>query len=366
MTQPTAPHPSGYWTLLTSGLTVVIALVGALLIQPRLSERQLKIDDQYILTATEVRSLPAGTLAVVLDRSPGEDHNDFKYRLLELVLKRSGRPFVLGLSEVDVSQDAAIAALEQGFVFDSAGLRTFTRLGRNPFALSVGIYGAGVDLNRRLRAVPIPVTGGILGLRSGWTHRSQIKRLATIRNKQDLRDIVLLQGVGWSDVNIFDSAGLRTFTARSENLFRLVDHQRVQLFPRGIAELEREEQLMASSTSGTTLDPNLLLAYPYAGFFYVSPDNHALAYAIQRGFQRAIADGSYQQLVEELIFTPWLRRTLLLKDRRVIVLPNSEAADVLEEVDSRHWIVPWHELLNGGIQTGKQLCTEPKLKALCF
>jgi hypothetical protein len=79
MTQPTAPYPSGYWTLLTSGPTVVIALVGALLIQPRLSERRLKIDDQYILTATEVRSLPAGTLAVVLDRSPGEDHNDFKY-----------------------------------------------------------------------------------------------------------------------------------------------------------------------------------------------------------------------------------------------------------------------------------------------
>ena len=58
MTKHSARHPSGYWTLLTSGLTVVIALVGALLIQPRLSERRLDIDDQYILTATEVRSLP--------------------------------------------------------------------------------------------------------------------------------------------------------------------------------------------------------------------------------------------------------------------------------------------------------------------
>ena len=231
MTKPTAPHPSGYWTLLTAGLTVVIALLGASLIQPRLNERRLDLDDQYILTATEVRSLPAGTLAVVLDRSPGEDHNNFKYRLLELVLKRSGRPFALGLSEVVVSQDQAVAALEQGNANSS----------RNPLALSVGLYGADVDLNRRLRAVPIPVTGGILGLRSGWTHRSQIERLAAIRTKQDLRDIVLLQGVGWSDVNIFDSAGLRTFSARSENLFRLVDHQRVQLFPRGIAELEREE-----------------------------------------------------------------------------------------------------------------------------
>ena len=355
MTQPTAPHPSGYWTLLTSGLTVVIALVGALLIQPRLSERRLKIDDQYILTATEVRSLPAGTLAVVLDRSPGEDHNDFKYRLLELVLKRSGRPFALGLSEVVVAQDEAVAALEQDVASSS----------RNPFALSVGVYGAGVDVNRRLLPVPIPVTGGILGLRSGWTHRSQIARLATIRTRQDLGDIVLLQGLGWSDVDIFDAAGLRTFTARSEDLFRLVDHQRVQLFPRGIAELEREAQLMASSTSDTALDPHLLLAYPFAGFFYVSPDNQPLADAIQTGFERAIADGSYQRLVEELIFTPWLRRTLVLKNRRVIVLANPVAADVLSAVESRHWIVPWPELLNEEIETGEQLCAAQKLKALC-
>lgn len=355
MTQPTAPHPSGYWTLLTSGLTVVIAFVGVLLIQPRLSERRLNIDDQYILTATEVRSLPAGTLAVVLDRSPGEDHNDFKYRLLELVLKRSGRPFALGLSEVVVAQDEAVAALEQDVASSS----------RNPFALSVGVYGAGVDVNRRLLPVPIPVTGGILGLRSGWTHRSQMARLATIRTRQDLGDIVLLQGLGWSDVDIFDAAGLRTFTARSEDLFRLVDHQRVQLFPRGIAELEREAQLMASSTSDTSLDPHLLLAYPFAGFFYVSPDNQPLADAIQTGFERAIADGSYQRLVEELIFTPWLRRTLLLKNRRVIALANPVAADVLSAVESRHWIVPWPELLNEEIETGEQLCAAQKLKALC-
>ena len=355
MTQPTAPHPSGYWTLLTSGLTVVIAFVGVLLIQPRLSERRLKIDDRYILTATEVRSLPAGTLAVVLDRSPGEDHNDFKYRLLELVLKRSGRPFALGLSEVVVAQDEAVAALEQDVASSS----------RNPFALSVGVYGAGVDVNRRLLPVPIPVTGGILGLRSGWTHRSQMARLATIRTRQDLGDIVLLQGLGWSDVDIFDAAGLRTFTARSEDLFRLVDHQRVQLFPRGIAELEREVQLMASSTSDTSLDPHLLLAYPFAGFFYVSPDNQPLADAIRTGFERAIADGSYQRLVEELIFTPWLRRTLLLKNRRVIALANPVAADVLSAVESRHWIVPWPELLNGEIETGEQLCAAQKLKALC-
>ena len=51
---------------------------------------------------------------------------------------------------------------------------------------SVGVYGAGPELNRRLRAVPIPVTGGILGLRAGWTNQASLAELQTIRSLQDL------------------------------------------------------------------------------------------------------------------------------------------------------------------------------------
>ena len=35
--------------------------------------------------------------------------------------------------------------------------------------------------------------------------------------------------------------GLRTYTARSEKLLRLVNDNPVQLFPRGVAELESED-----------------------------------------------------------------------------------------------------------------------------
>jgi len=352
---PAKPTPSGLWALLTSAVTVVIVLFGLLLIQPRLSNRRLTLDERYLLTSTEVRALPKDTLAVVLDRSPGQDQNDFKYRLLQLVLQRSGRAYDLGMSEEIVAQDEAVAALENGGE-DS---------GRNPNALSVGVYGAGIDLNRRLRAVPIPVTGGILGLRAGWTHRSQIERLATIKTAEDLRSVLLLQGLGWSDVDIFDASGLRTYTARTENLFRLVDNRRVQLFPRGVAELAREASLVKTTTSDTGLDPHLLIAYPFAGFFYVNRANQALAEAIRVGFERAIADGSYQKLVEELILSPWLRRNLALTDRTVIVLPNPVAADVLADVDPDHWIVPWQDLLQGKIVTGAQLCAEQRLQVLC-
>ena len=346
---------SGLLALASTVITLLTMVAGALLIQPRLVERRTLVDDQHILTVAEVKALPEGVLAVVLDRSEGQDQTDFRYQLLKLVLERSGRPYALGLSEQTISQDEAIAALDQpGW-----------NQGRHPLAISVGLYGAGLELNRRLRPVPIPVTGGILGLRAGWTHRDGVARMASVRSLNDLRDIVLLQGLGWSDVDIFDASGMRTFTARSKDLFRLVDNRRVQLFPRGIAELERDAVIVRDTAASTQLDPHLLIAYPFAGFFYVSRSNPALADAIQLGFERAIADGSYQMLVEQLILTPWLRQHLRLAKRTVMVLPNPLAASVLEDVDPTHWIVPWGDLLEGMISSGAELCETPSLRVLC-
>ena len=353
-TEMTESQVKGLWALVTASLTLFIMLLGGLLIQPRLSERREVLDDRYVLTADEVAALPQGTLPVVLDRRLGQDQHDFRYRLLKLVLERSGRPFALGFSAAVQPQDEAIVALAEG---QKAGRR-------NPLRLSVGVYGAGPELNRRLRPVPIPVMGGVLGLRAGWTNQASLAELQTIRRLQDLQRIVLVQGLGWSDVEIFDRAGLRTYTERSEKLLRLVNDNRVQLFPRGLAELEAEDSAI-SSYPQMLLDPHLLIVYPFAGFFYVAPENAVLAGAIQIGFERVIADGSYQRLVEEAIMTPWLKRQLKLRSRRVLVLRNPEAAEALADVDQEHWIVPWNDLLSGRISTGDDLCLFARLKALC-
>ena len=39
-------------------------------------------------------------------------------------------------------------------------------------------------------------------------------------------------------------------------------------------------------------DPHLLIIYPFAGFFYVAPENTELVAAIQTSFELLIADGS--------------------------------------------------------------------------
>ena len=132
-----------------------------------------------------------------------------------------------------------------------------------------------------------------------------------VQNLDGLRRITLVQGNGWSEIAIFDASALSTYGANPTDLFRLIKNQRVDLFPRGLAELQSEMSVARRNSSSIMLDPHLLIAYPFAGFFYVNPSNEALAEAIRIGFERAIADGSYQKLLNASVFTPWLSSSLL-------------------------------------------------------
>ena len=63
-------------------------------------------------------------------------------------------------------------------------------------------------------------------------------------------------------------------------------------------------------------------------------------------------DGSYQELIDQTVFTPWLKKHLNLANRKVIVLNNPNAAEVLSAVHPGHWIVPWNKLLHGNMRHG--------------
>ena len=64
--------------------------------------------------------------------------------------------------------------------------------------------------------------------------------------------------------------------------------------------------------------------------------------------------------------TPWLRKNLSLSSRKVLVLSNHEAQDVLAGVDPRHWRIPWNDLLQGRITKGAALCEIVEPNPLCL
>ena len=146
-------------TLASVGISLLVVVAAFLAIRPKFSEGRLRLDNKHLLTPMEVQAIPDGVLPVVLGRDLGDTEREFKTQLLRLIMERSGVDFDFGLTAEDLSQDAAIDALASGQLVGD----------KNPHAITIGAYGAGRALNARLRVIPIPITGGVLGLRVGWT-----------------------------------------------------------------------------------------------------------------------------------------------------------------------------------------------------
>ncbi|GHD80924.1 hypothetical protein ACFSQE_13645 [Vogesella fluminis] len=68
------------------------------------------------------------------------------------------------------------------------------------------------------------------------------------------------------------------------------------------------------------MTPYLVIRYPTAFYFFVSPHQPELAALLQRGLELAVADGSFEQLFQRH-FGNTLKR-LHLDRRRIIDLPN--------------------------------------------
>ena len=159
----------GSQTLASVGISLLVVVAAFLAIRPKFSEGRLRLDNKHLLTPMEVQAIPDGVLPVVLGRDLGDTEREFKTQLLRLIMERSGVDFDFGLTAEDLSQDAAINALASGQLVGE----------KNPHAITIGAYGAGRALNARLRAIPIPITGEVVGLRVGWTHDKLLPKLAS-------------------------------------------------------------------------------------------------------------------------------------------------------------------------------------------
>ena len=84
--------------------------------------------------------------------------------------------------------------------------------------------------------------------------------------------------------------------------------------------LEVGDELARRPGDGMAIEPTLLLRYPSALYFYVNRDNPALASALERGLNRAQADGSLDRLFDAT-FDDALR-PLRLSARTTLVLRN--------------------------------------------
>lgn len=151
---------------------------------------------------------------------------------------------------------------------------------------------SSIEREKLILPIRIPLSKGLLGWRIAFVRKADTERFHSVKQLSNLRPFYAGQGHDWPDTRILRANGLQVITSvNRESLLAMLTHRRIDYFPRSIAEIWKEQEMY--STLDIAIDQNFAFWYPTADYFFVAKTNTALANQVKIGFERAIADGSY-------------------------------------------------------------------------
>ncbi|SFH84729.1 amino acid ABC transporter substrate-binding protein, PAAT family [Pseudomonas guineae] len=253
-------------------------------------------------------------------RTDGDEFRSvYELALLQLALEKADSPLRLEPSYYSMEQERALVNLERNERLD--------------VVWSVTSH----EREQRLLPVRIPLDKGLYGWRIALLPSSREALLKNVRTLDDLRPFSAGQGHDWPDTDILRSNGLPvTISANYGSLFRMLQAQRFDYFPRSLIEIwgelehPRSKQLVA--------DTHVLLHYPAAMYFFFSRQRPELAETVRLGLERAIADGSFEHLFQQH-FAADLQRAQL-NQRQVIELENPLLPSATPLQRRELWLTP--------------------------
>ncbi|MBV8034698.1 ABC transporter substrate-binding protein [Roseateles sp.] len=258
----------------------------------------------------------------------------------ELLLSMAGLPLVARAAprRVRIPKVSAKAALERSYAavlleqaLAAAGMqvtveptaelipqnRALHELGRQA---RLDVVWTMTSIEREQQALPvrIPIYKGLYGWRLLLALPEVAARLREVQTLDELRRFSMVQGLEWPDIGILQSNGLNVIASPSyEAMFKQLRLGRADAFPRSVEEVWWE---LARYGQGLTVVPDICLHYPAAVYYFVAPDEAALAAAIELGLRRMLASGAFDRLFMKY-HSQDLARTRL-GSRRVITLHN--------------------------------------------
>ncbi|RQP22291.1 hypothetical protein DZC73_24915 [Albitalea terrae] len=226
--------------------------------------------------------------------------------------------YVLAVLRMAVDKSGASYDLEQSpqVMVQS---RAFAELGKPHGAVDIVWAMTDIERERNYLPVRIPIDKGLIGWRLALVRQADVQRWHDVRSISALSAYVAGQMHDWPDTAILRANGLKVSTTSNyEGLFQQVAINRIDYFPRSLIEIG--DELASHPELGLAVDPYLVIRYPTAFYFFVSPHWPDLAVDLTRGMEAAIADGSFDRLFDR--YFGELTARYRLKERTVLNLTN--------------------------------------------
>lgn len=198
-----------------------------------------------------------------------------------------------------------------------------------------------LELEARMRPVPIPLDKGLLGYRLFLIMPETQERLDQVRTVDDLRRFTIGQATPWSDVKIIQAAGFKLVLANDyEGLFKMLGARRFDLFSRGLNEIHGEWLSQREQVPGMVIERGLVLHYPMPRYFFVprTKKGARMAERIEDGLRRLARSGEFERRYQA--YKRAMVADINLAGRRIIHLPNPQLSP-LAPIGEKIW---WDDL----------------------
>lgn len=195
-----------------------------------------------------------------------------------------------------------------------------------------------LDLETRLRPIPLPLDKGLLGYRLFLIMPGLQERLDKVRTLDDLRRFSIGQATAWTDVKILLASHFNVVQSNDyEGLFQMLAAGRFDLFSRGVNEIDQEWDARRLKIPGMTIENSLVLHYPMPRYFFVprTAQGARMAERIELGLRRLAQSGEFERRYQS--YKKLVLADLNLAGRRVFRLANPQLSALAPTGEAFWW-----------------------------
>jgi hypothetical protein len=252
----------------------------------------------------------------------------YKVKVIKFFLNKSGIKYNISSLKNSVTKPREFKEIQKGKL------------------INVGIFTSSKKYESTLIPIRFPIYKGLIGYRIFIINKKNQKVFEQVKSVEDLKKLICIQGLNWTDADILKSSGFNVYQTRYTNIFGMLElNHEADFFPRGIYEIFFEMDKNSKMYPNLTIEKTILLHYPLAMFLYVSPKTPEIAKALKKGFEIAQKDGSLKYLTSGNIIGNYNIKKIIslsrLKHRKIFELPNPFLTDETKKIPEEFWFKPY-------------------------
>ena len=169
--------------------------------------------------------------------------------------------------------------------------------------------------------VPQPLTKGLLGYRLLVVRDASLTTFAQLKDPAQLQKAKIGIPNTWADADLFRHNGYQVVEQGTlDELFLSLKKGAFDYVALGINEMEDIFDHLAAPLGGLSIQPSLMLYYPFPLVFYVNPKNCELAKRLEKGLHMLLNSGEFEVIFKR--FHGNLVSRLNLSSRTIFTLVN--------------------------------------------